>query len=285
MSSRPTQSSPLSDVEMEDEFDPRPYLQVASIMDAAANVIMQLAIRPVGRGVLESTVESGQVMRHPVKRGRTTLTYLAVAMLGTEDERALYRESVNLSHRPVHSGPDSPVRYNAFDPDLQLWVAACLYRGFLDTLTLLGREFDEPTAAAFHRFSARLGTTLQVPAERWPADLVTFWQYWDEKVAELEIDEPTRAYLRRIADLSFLPRIVSLPLGRLSEFVTRGLLPTPFRAAMQYPWSERDQRRFDRLMSLVATANRFVPPIAQRMPYNVLLWDMRRRVKHGRPLV
>ncbi|MEO6886633.1 MAG: oxygenase MpaB family protein [Jatrophihabitantaceae bacterium] len=267
------------------EFDPRPHLQVASMMDAAANVIMQLAIRPVGRGVLESTVESGQVMRHPVKRGRTTLTYLAVAMLGTDDERALYREAVNVSHRPVHSGPDSPVRYNAFDPDLQLWVAACLYRGFLDTLAVLGREFDEPTSEAFHRFAARLGTTLQVQEDSWPADLESFWKYWDDKVADLEIDEATRAYLKKIADLTFLPRIISLPLGRLSEFVTRGLLPTPFRTAMHYPWSGRDQRRFDRLMSLVAFTNRFVPPIAQRMPYNVLLWDLRRRVKHGRPLV
>jgi uncharacterized protein (DUF2236 family) len=53
-----------------------------------ANVIMQLGRPPVGHGVIESPVESGNVMRHPHRRLRTTMTYLAVALLGTDDERA-----------------------------------------------------------------------------------------------------------------------------------------------------------------------------------------------------
>jgi uncharacterized protein (DUF2236 family) len=35
---------------------------------------MQLALAPVGYGVLESKVESGQVTKHPLKRFRTTFT-------------------------------------------------------------------------------------------------------------------------------------------------------------------------------------------------------------------
>ena len=35
---------------------------------AGANVIMQLAILPVGHGVAKSTVESGRVDKHPIKR-------------------------------------------------------------------------------------------------------------------------------------------------------------------------------------------------------------------------
>lgn len=33
----------------------------------------------MGYGVVESTVESGNVFRHPIERNRTTSTYLAVA--------------------------------------------------------------------------------------------------------------------------------------------------------------------------------------------------------------
>ncbi|MFE9787718.1 oxygenase MpaB family protein [Nocardia salmonicida] len=50
-------------------------------------------------------------------------------MLGTDEDRAAFRAATDTSHRQVRSGPDSPVRYNAFDPKLRLWVAACIYRG------------------------------------------------------------------------------------------------------------------------------------------------------------
>src|SRR5213076_1469666 len=59
----------------------------ASALYGAANVVMQLALLPVGRGVAESTVDSGRVDKHPYKRQRTTGQYLIVAMLGTEAER------------------------------------------------------------------------------------------------------------------------------------------------------------------------------------------------------
>lgn len=44
-----------------------------------ANVIMQLALPAVGYGVYESRVDSGNLFKHPLKRTRTTLSYLAVA--------------------------------------------------------------------------------------------------------------------------------------------------------------------------------------------------------------
>ena len=89
---------------------------------------MQLASPGVGYGVLESPVDSGNVYKHPFKRARTTGTYLAAATIGTDADRALIRDEVDRAHALVRSTPSSPVSYNAFDPRLQLWVAACLYR-------------------------------------------------------------------------------------------------------------------------------------------------------------
>ena len=57
-----------------------------ALLAGPANVIMQLARPGVGYGVMESRVESGRVDRHPIKRARTTFTYLAVAVDG--DRRA-----------------------------------------------------------------------------------------------------------------------------------------------------------------------------------------------------
>ena len=54
-----------------------------ALLAGSANVIMQLALPGVGYGVMESRVESGRIDRHPIKRARTTFTYLAVAGRGT----------------------------------------------------------------------------------------------------------------------------------------------------------------------------------------------------------
>ena len=49
----------------------------------------------MGHGVVESKVESGALMKHPWKRARTTFQYLAVAMVGSDGDRAAFREAVN----------------------------------------------------------------------------------------------------------------------------------------------------------------------------------------------
>ena len=57
------------------------------LLAGAANVIMQLASPGVGYGVMESRVESGRIDRHPIKRARTTFTYLAVAATARPSRR------------------------------------------------------------------------------------------------------------------------------------------------------------------------------------------------------
>ena len=57
------------------------------LLSGPANVIMELARPGVGYGVKDSRVESGRADRHPIKRARTTGTYLAVATIGTEFDR------------------------------------------------------------------------------------------------------------------------------------------------------------------------------------------------------
>ena len=57
-------------------------LDLTVFLSAGANIIMQLANPAVGHGVAESRVKSGSILHRPLKRTRTTFTYLAVAMMG-----------------------------------------------------------------------------------------------------------------------------------------------------------------------------------------------------------
>lgn len=256
-----------------------------SLLGGTANVIMQLANPGVGYGVVESTVESGQVFRHPVKRARTTLTYLAVATMGTAEDQRLYRQAVNRSHAPVHSGESSPVRYNAFDPELQLWVAACLYKGVEDTCALFIGPLSDEDLDLVYANSAAFGTTLQVPYEHWPADRAAFQKYWDSCVEHISIDDTVRAYLHDLVNLKMVPKPLALPFAGLSRFLTTGFLARPFREEMRLPWDEQRQQRFDRLMRVLARLVAASPKPLRQFPFNVLLRDLRRRIRAGRDLV
>jgi uncharacterized protein (DUF2236 family) len=254
-----------------------------------ANVIMQLARPGVGYGVLESRVESGRVDLHPIKRARTTFTYLAVAGRGSDAQKAAFRRAVNRAHAQVYSTDESPVKYNAFDTDLQLWVAACLYKGAVDSYRTFVGEMDDETADQHYADGITLGTTLQVPPEMWPANRAAFDEYWQRSLAEVHIDDTVREYLYPIAASRMRGVRLPGPLQRRSEefalLITTGFLPQRFRDEMRLPWDAARQRRFDRLMSVLRTTTHLSPRFIRQFPFNVLLKDLDRRIRTGRPLV
>ncbi|MGQ4600995.1 oxygenase MpaB family protein [Nocardia sp. R6R-6] len=269
-----------------DSFDIAQYIDgIAGFLGGTANVIMQLSAPPVGYGVVESTVDSGKVMLHPVKRLRTTLTYLAVAMLGTDAERAAYREAVDTAHRSVRSTASSPVRYNAFDPALQLWVAACLHWGAKDLYERMHGRMDEPTADAFYRHGARLGTTLQMPETMWPADRRAFDEYWTATLAQTSIDATIRGYFQDLIELRMLPRPAQLAFGRLHRFFVTGLLPQHLRDEMGLTWTEHDERILGRILRALGAAESRLPRPIRVFPLNAYLLDLRIRRRLGLRLV
>jgi uncharacterized protein (DUF2236 family) len=260
-------------------------LNPAAVLLPAANVIMQLALPGVGYGVLESPVDSGNVYKHPFKRARTTGTYLAAATIGTDADRKLIREAVDRVHALVRSTSSSPVSYNAFDPRLQLWVAACLYRYYIDQHEYLYGPLDDAAADAVYDDAKKLGTTLQVRADMWPADRVAFDEFWKRSLDELRIDPPVREHLYGVAAMAFLPAPLRMLGGRFNLFATTGFLPAEFRGHMQLPWTAGQQRRFDWLITALRIADRVIPRDAWVLGYQMYLWDMRSRARRGKRIV
>ncbi|OBI78181.1 oxygenase MpaB family protein [Mycobacterium asiaticum] len=264
-------------------------LMGVALLAGPANVIMELSRPGVGHGVAESRVESGRIDRHPIKRARTTFTYIAVANAGTDAQKAAFRRAVNRAHAQVYSTPDSPVSYNAFDPELQLWVAACIYKGTIDVYRLFVGEIDEEDADRLYQQGMAIGTTLQVPPEMWPADRAAFDKYWQESLDLVHIDDTVREFLYPIAVARIrglpLPGWLRSPLEQFNLLITSGFLPQRFRDEMGFTWDDDRQQRFDLLMEVLATVNAMLPRIVREFPFNLMLWDLDRRIKNRLPLV
>ncbi|KMO72423.1 hypothetical protein BST22_00235 [Mycolicibacterium chubuense] len=256
-----------------------------SFAAGAANVIMQLSRPGVGHGVVESTVESGNLMKHPWKRARTTFTYLAVAIRGTDEDRAAFRAAVDGVHRQVKSGPSSPVRYNAFDRDLQMWVAACLFVGLEDTYQLLRGPMTPEQREQFYRSAWSLGTTLQVTEDQWPATRDEFDDYWVAACAQVAIDPVVRDYLMDMVDLRMINPLLAASFRPLLRFLTAGFLAPVFRDALGVSWGAMRQWWFERLFLVVALVNRFLPEFVRQAGTFLLLADVRTRVRRHRRLV
>ncbi|WP_431235143.1 oxygenase MpaB family protein [Mycolicibacterium psychrotolerans] len=256
-----------------------------SFAAGAANVIMQLSLPGVGHGVVESKVDSGNLLIHPWKRARTTFTYIAVAVIGTEDDKRLYREAVNSAHRHVQSTDQSPLRYNAFDRDLQMWVAACLFVGLEDTYQLLRGEMTADQAEGFYRSAWPLGTTLQVSDDQWPPTRAAFDDYWNAACQRVQFDDTVRAYLLDLIDLKMINPLLRIPFRGLLKFLTAGFLAPVFREALGLQWSAGKQKRFELLFRFVALVNRFLPSFLRQPGPHLLLADLRWRARHGRRLV
>ncbi len=253
----------------------------------AANVIMQLANPGVGQGVVDSKVDSGRADLHPVKRARTTGTYLAVAVFGTDDDRAFVRESVRRIHARVASEPDAAVRYSANSPRPCSGGWRCACSSTSSTSTSSSTDLDEHE---YHRIlldGATLATTLNVRREAWPTTRADYEELWKAGVAEISMTDEVREYLTALCNLAFLEvrlgrvgRAIHRSLGTPFELVTRGALPPEFRDVMHYPWTADDQRRFDRYLRAVRRLHRVTGRVWPLL-WKTYLVDMRTRRRLG----
>ncbi|MCW1824430.1 hypothetical protein A5731_00830 [Mycolicibacterium conceptionense] len=270
--------------ELDCRFFGRSLLSMGHTM-STANVIMQLANPAVGYGVARSKVEDGRLDRHPIKRARTTASYLAVAVLGNAEDRRRYRQAVNRQHAQVRSDGDSPVEYNAMDPELQLWVAACLYFGWEDIYQRVHGPLTGAEREKFYQQGKVCGTTLQMPAEMWPPDRDAFTRYWDTQVGTIQISDEVREFLLDIANFGYAHPVIQKRFGPVKYRRTIGYLPPAFREAMRVPWTAQDQQWFDEYVGRCVAGERKKPLWLSQLGFRVLLWDVRARCRLRRRLV
>ncbi|MFC3243855.1 oxygenase MpaB family protein [Gordonia humi] len=262
----------------------RSLLSMGSLM-STSNVIMQLADPAIGYGVARSPVENGRLDTHPIKRARTTASYLAVAVFGNADDRRRYRRAVNRQHAQVRSTDDSPVEYNAMRADLQLWVAACLYYGWEDIYERVHGPIPAHTRDTFYQQGKVLGTTLQMPAEHWPADRDAFTVYWNDRVAKIDISDEVRDFLLDIANFGYASDSIARRFGPIKYRRTIGFLPPEFRDALRVEWTAEDQAWFDDYVAAAVRKERRKPRWLSQLMFTALLWDTRLRARLGRPLM
>ena len=244
----------------------------ALLAGGARAILLQVAHPAVGRGVAEHS----DFTARPLDRLRATLTYVYCVTFGTPEEIAAMSAQVTAAHRTV-AGPG----YRATDPELQLWVAATLYDTAMVVYEELFGPLERGAADELYRQYAALGTALQVPAGMWPADRVSFGDFWQRLIDTLEVSDDARRVARDLLGASGAPLLLkaAVPLNR---FLTTAWLPEPIRRQYDLGWGAGQQRLYDAALKVSAPLYRLIPVPLREAPKTYYLRDMRRQVTRGR---
>ena len=238
------------------------------VAGAGRAILLQIADPSVAAGVARHSDFGSR----PLDRLHATLTFVYALALGTPEEQRSVARRVNHAHAPVRASPgEAAPGYSAFDHDAQLWVAATLYDTAVQVYELVFGALDEESRERLHREYAIVGTSLQLPPDRWPPTRAAFDEYFAARVAGLHVTAEARAVSVELLTARAAPLLVRclLPLVRL---VTAGLLPDGLRSAYGFRWTPRQQRRFARR---VAVARVVWPRLPHRLRAAPSAWYLR----------
>ena len=248
----------------------------ALLLGAGSAVLYQLADRGTGLGVAEHST----TLQRPVDRLRTTLLYVYMMILGTDEERRAIARMVNKAHASVRSAG----RYSAYDPELQLWVAATLANNGMFIYERTFGALDDASRKQIYQDSQIFGNALQVKPEQWPATLADFEKYWQHKLTTLTSEPAVQVYVQRLLSSEDQP-VPARPLTRLQDLMARGNIEPEVRAVLGISWTPADQRRYDLFWKVFPPVYRLLPRFLRQLPARLVIRDTRRRMRTGKRVI
>lgn len=188
--------------------------------------------------VVAGARETGFYEHDPWKRLERTLILTYAITFGTGDEARAAADRINHVHRRVRGvDPVTGLSYDAFDPDLLLWVHA----GLVDSALLFERmtvgRLTAEERERFHREQMVAAELLGLPAARIPPTTDALRAYIDEVVASgiLRVTDASR----RVAELFRRPppQAEWRPVLRAVSWWAFGTLPASIRDLYGVRWT------------------------------------------------
>jgi uncharacterized protein (DUF2236 family) len=205
-----------------------------TVLFGGARALLMQAAHPL---VIAGARETGFYERNPWKRLERTLLLTYALTFGTRDEALRAADRINDVHRRVHGiDPVTGRRYDALDPDLLLWVHACL----VDSALLFERRtvgrLTEQERQRFHEEQIAVAELLGLTRDRVPPTVAGLRAYI-ETVVEGEDLTVTDAS-RQVAELFRHPPPEAdwRPVLRAVAWWAFGTLPPRLRAMYGIRW-------------------------------------------------
>jgi uncharacterized protein (DUF2236 family) len=212
-----------------------------TVLFGGARALLMQAAHPL---VLAGARQTGFYERNPWRRMERTLQLTFTMTFGTREEAAEAARRINLVHQDVHGiDPVTGLRYDALDPDLLLWVHACLVDSQLMFERLTVGRLDDEGRERFHQEQMAGAELLGLDRGRIPPTVAGLRAYIDEVVAGgiLTVTDDTR----KVAQLIRRPPrdVPWRPVLRQVAWWAFATLPGPLRAEYGIRWNPLKELR------------------------------------------
>jgi len=231
-------------------------------------LLLQVAHPAVGAGVKEHS----NFRREPWKRLLGTLDYLYVVTYGGPERAAAAGQHLREMHKRIKGTDPQGRRYHALDPEAYAWVHATLVKSFVIGHERFGRPLRPDQVERLYAEHCALGRVIGVREGDLPPDWATFEPYFDRMVNERLEDNATVHDVLDTLRKPLAPPIpvlndrawaaLRLPLARVLELATVGLLPPTLRERLGLRWSRTQEAE---LRALGAASRATTPVLPKRL--------------------
>jgi uncharacterized protein (DUF2236 family) len=214
-------------------------LREGSVMIGGVRALLMHAAHPL---VVAGARQTGMYDRDPRKRLERTLRQTFTVVFGTRREAAEASRRIDEIHGVVKGiDPVTGLPYDARDPELLLWVHACLVSSFLELERRTVGRLDEAGRQRFHEEQMLAVEPLRLPRERIPATVRELDAYLDEVIAGGILRRTEAA--ASVADLVRHPpaQVPRRWLWRLVSFLAFHTLPPDLRRLYGVSYSARHE--------------------------------------------
>lgn len=211
--------------------------------------VLQNMLAELGQGVLDHSV----FFDDTAARVKRSLPPIFNTVYGSDDDNP--GAQVRDFHTDIKGQMPDGARYHALDPETYFWAHATFVEQvlyFADTFVKrLSREEKERIYLESKTWYRRYGVSDRVM----PATYDDFERYWDRMLDEIVVAHQTARYGVGYVTKGFpcpkgVPswawRLIAPVFNPLAAFLTTGGLPPRARELLALPWSERQERRYQR---------------------------------------
>ncbi|MEZ4745064.1 MAG: oxygenase MpaB family protein [Calditrichia bacterium] len=253
--------------------------EIALLLGGGRALLMQIAHPMVAQGVADHS----DFRERPLDRLFRTLFSIIQIVFAEREVAQQVAARVRTVHRSVTGEMGETVgsfeqkrRYFAENPVLLMWVFATLVDTSIVIYELLFQQLSDAEKDQFYRESCIWGGWLGVSADVLPADYPAFCNYLQSMADTGQLAVGVAG--REICESIFRPNIRWIPNIALApvKFLTIGMLPKSLRPAFGFDWSERQEKRFRRVISIVRWLLRFTPERMRSLP---MAWKIRRETR------
>lgn len=218
--------------------------------------VLQNMLAELGQGVLDHSV----FFDDTAARIKRSLPPIFNTVYGADDDHP--GAQVRDFHTNIKGQMPDGARYHALDPDTYFWAHATFVEQVLYFADTFVKRLSPEEKEQIYRESKTWYRRYGVSDRPMPANYEEFKRYWDRMIDEIVVAHPTAKYGVGYVTKGFpcpkgvhpaVWRVIALAFNPFAAFLTTGGMPPRTRDMLGLPWSDRQERRYQRFAALWRT--------------------------------